>query len=229
MTYSIFLFPLDKHTNWSVPLTSMKQGTPKTPEKTRAKILTAAFEEFYRHGFQGGSLNHIVENAGITKGALFHHFKGKQDLGYAVLDEVIGPLLRERWIAPITGSADPLADLQNAFHRYVHEDLASGHYVQGCPLNNLAQEMSPLDPGFRARIDGLYDLWRKALAAALSEGMRSGTVRRTAVPEQVAALVVASQMGIYGTAKSSQDKELTLQAAEALCGYLEALKPQPAA
>lgn len=204
------------------------RSTPKTPDATRRKILMAAFEEFYKQGFQGGSLNHIVEKAGITKGALFHHFSGKQQLGYAVLDEVIGPLLEERWIAPITGSADPLADLQNAFRRYVQQDLASGHYVQGCPLNNLAQEMSPLDAGFRARIDGLYDLWRKRLAAALSDGMRAGAVRRTAVPEQVAALVVASQMGIYGTAKSSQDKELTLQAAEALCGYLEALKPQPA-
>src|ERR1041385_1048651 len=119
--------------------------TNKAPQATRDKILTAAFEEFYRQGFQGGSLNHIVEKAGITKGALFHHFKGKQELGYAVLDEVIGPLLRERWIAPITGSADPLAALQNAFRHYVHQDLESGHYVQGCPLNNLAQEMSPLD------------------------------------------------------------------------------------
>lgn len=207
---------------------TVKQAIHKAPEETRRRILAAAFEEFYRHGFQGGSLSRIVEKAGITKGALFHHFSGKQQLGYAVLDEVIGPLLGERWIAPITESADPLADLQNAFRRYVQQDLDSGHYVQGCPLNNLAQEMSPLDPGFRSRIDGLYDQWRKRLAAALADGMRAGTVRRNTVPEQVAALVVASQMGIYGTAKSSQDKELTLQAAEALCGYLEALKPQPA-
>ena len=70
---------------------SRATATMRAPEATRGKILNAAFLEFYKHGFQGGSLNHIVEMAGTTKGALFHHFpRGKQQLGYAVVDEVIG-------------------------------------------------------------------------------------------------------------------------------------------
>jgi TetR/AcrR family transcriptional repressor of nem operon len=194
-------------------------------EATRQKILMAAFLEFYKNGFQGGSLNHIVENAGITKGALFHHFKGKQELGYAVVDEIIGPLLEQRWIAPLTSSADPIADLKTAFRRYVAEDIHSGHFMQGCPLNNLAQEMSPLDAGFHERIDRLYHHWRHNIAQAFAEGIRTGTVRANAVPADIAALVVASQMGIYGTGKSSQDQQLMLQATEALCGYLDGLKP----
>src|SRR5215470_11223210 len=82
----------------------------KDPEGTRARILQAAFQEFYKHGFQGGSLNHIVEIAGTTKGALFHHFAGKQELGYAVLDEVIGPVMHQRWVSTLVDSRDPLAD-----------------------------------------------------------------------------------------------------------------------
>ncbi|HZD95840.1 MAG TPA: TetR/AcrR family transcriptional regulator, partial [Candidatus Sulfotelmatobacter sp.] len=128
----------------------------KAPEATRKKILMAAFEEFYKHGFQGGSLNHIVEKAGTTKGALFHHFNGKQELGYAVVDEIIGPLLKQRWLEPLTDSSDPIADLKRAFRQYVKIDIESGSFTQGCPLNNLAQEMSPLDEGFRKRIDKLY-------------------------------------------------------------------------
>ena len=58
----------------------------KAPEATRRKILEAAFAEFYANGFQGGSLNHIVEVAGTTKGALFHHFDSKQQLGYTLSD-----------------------------------------------------------------------------------------------------------------------------------------------
>ena len=46
----------------------------RDPKRTRRKILEASYREFYRHGFQGGSINRIVEAAGITKGALFHHF-----------------------------------------------------------------------------------------------------------------------------------------------------------
>src|SRR5260370_11360926 len=125
----------------------------KAPEATRRKILAAAFEEFYKNGFQGGSLNHIVEVAGTTKGALFHHFAGKQELGYAVVDEIIGPLLKQRWLDPLTGSTNPIADLKRAFPRFVKEDIESRAWPQGCPLNKLAQEMSPLGEGVRKPTD----------------------------------------------------------------------------
>jgi AcrR family transcriptional regulator len=196
----------------------------KAPEATRHKILMAAFAEFYKHGFQGGSLNHIVETAGTTKGALFHHFTGKQELGYAVLDEIIGPILHQRWLAPLTHSHDPIADMKRAFRQYIKEDIESGHFVQGCPLNNMAQEMSPLDEGFRKRIDKLYAAWRKTYAEALSEGIKSGKVRKNVKPEDAAALIVASQMGIWGTGKSSRSRELMVQAGEAVCAYLDSLK-----
>src|SRR5438270_1286031 len=200
------------------------RNSTKAAEATRQKILLAAFAEFYKNGFQGGSLNHIVETAGTTKGALFHHFAGKQELGYAVVDEIIRPIAAHRWLDPMIDSTNPIAELKRAFRQHVKEDIDSGHFVQGCPLNNLAQEMSPLDEGFRTRIDGLYNDWRKALASALAEGIKSGKVRKDIAPRNVAALIVASQMGIWGTGKSSGSKELMMQSAEALCEYLDNLK-----
>jgi AcrR family transcriptional regulator len=198
----------------------------RATEPTRQRILQAAFAEFYRNGFQGGSLNQIVEAAGTTKGALFHHFPlGKQELGYAVVDEIIGPLLKQRWLARQADSTDPIADLKRAFRRYVKEDIASDAYLQGCPLNNLAQEMSPLDEGFRKRIYGLYAMWRKCYAVALASGVKKGKVAKNVSPARVAALLVASQMGIWGTGKSSRSGELMTQAGEAVCSYLDSLRP----
>lgn len=197
----------------------------RAPEATRRRILEAAFLEFYKNGYQGGSLNHVVASAGTTKGALFHHFAGKQELGYAVVDEIVGPILKQRWLAPLETSTDPITELQRAFRRYVQEDIASGHFIQGCPLNNLAQEMSPLDEGFRLRIDQLYASWRETYAAAFTRCIKAGKVSKDAAPGQIAALVVASQMGIWGTGKSSKNPELMAQAAEAICGYLDNLKP----
>ena len=144
----------------------------KAPEATRRKLLEAAFGEFYANGFQGGSLNHIVEKAEATKGALFHHFESKQALGLAVLDELIGPLLLQRWLDPVQGSDDPLTDIQRAFTRYVAEDLSSGMWLQGCPLNNLAQEMSPLDPGFRSASIGCTPSGASATARRSSPASR---------------------------------------------------------
>ena len=197
----------------------------KAPEATRRKILEAAFGEFYANGFQGGSLNHIVERAGTTKGALFHHFESKHELGYTVLDELIGPLLMIRWLNPVADSSDPIGEMQRAFRRYVEEDIASGAFRQGCPLNNLAQEMSPLDDGFHTRINGQYSLWRQRYADVLERGMRIGTVSSDIDPHIAAAHIVASQMGIWGTGKSSRDEAVMRQAAEGVIDYLEALRP----
>jgi AcrR family transcriptional regulator len=202
----------------------MRATVTKNPEATQRRILEAAFAEFYKNGFQGGSLNHIVETAGTTKGALFHHFHSKQELGYAVVDEVITPLLRQRWIDSLIDSTDPLTTIQRAFRQYSQEDIESGFWVQGCPLNNLAQEMSPLDAGFHERINRLYDLWRERTAEALVRGIAAGTVREDVVPSKVATLIVASQMGIWGTGKSSQRKEVMVQAVETLCDYLDSLR-----
>jgi TetR/AcrR family transcriptional regulator, transcriptional repressor for nem operon len=196
----------------------------KAPEATRRRVLEAAFAEFYAHGFQGGSLNHIVRTAGVTKGAVFHHFTGKQELGYAVLDDVIGPLLLARWLEPVADSDDPLPSIQQAFRRYVETDITSGHWLQGCPLNNMAQEMSPLDEGFQQRIDRLYDTWREQYAAALERGIQAGNVRLSISPSNVAALIVAAQMGIWGSGKSSRNAQVMRQATDAMCEYLESLR-----
>src|SRR5207302_5356645 len=110
-------------------------------------------------------------------------------------DEIIGPLLLTRWLDPVADSADPVADIQRAFRRFVEEDISSGYWLQGCPLNNLAQEMSPLDEGFHVRINRLYDTWRERYAAALERGMAAGSVKPSTSPKRVAALIVAAQMG----------------------------------
>src|SRR5205823_14274541 len=110
---------------------SQRTRLTRVPDATRKKILEAAFMEFYKHGFQGGSLNHIVATAGTTKGALFHHFDGKQELGYAVVDEIIGPLLLQRWLEPVDASTDPVPALQAAFRRFVATDIQSGAWLNG--------------------------------------------------------------------------------------------------
>ena len=203
----------------------MSTTAVRAPEATRRKILEAAFLEFYRNGFQGGSLNHIVASAGTTKGSLFHHFEGKQALGYAVVDEVIRPILDQRWLEPLKDTDDPISTIQDNFRRSMQRDIETGHWIQGCPLNNLAQEMSPLDEGFHERINNLYVQWRACLAGALRRGIELGTARQDVNPEKVATLVVASQMGIWGTGKSSQQKEVVQQAIDSICDVLDGLRP----
>jgi AcrR family transcriptional regulator len=55
-------------------------------EQTRAAIITAAAELFDRRGYEATSLSDIVEQAQVTKGALYFHFAAKQDLAHAIME-----------------------------------------------------------------------------------------------------------------------------------------------
>src|SRR5437762_11647558 len=134
----------------------MKTTAKRSPENTRGKILQAAFDECYKDGFQGGSLNRIVDEARTTKGALFHHFKGKKDLGYAVVREVIHPQFMQDWSDPLAYSTDPITDLKRIFRQCAKREIADGGPVHCCPVNNLAQEMSPLYEKFRKILQKAY-------------------------------------------------------------------------
>jgi AcrR family transcriptional regulator len=203
----------------------MKATNTRTPENTRGKILQAAFDEFYKNGFQGGSLNRIVDEAGTTKGAVFHHFKGKKDLGYAVVREVIHPRFKQQWSDPLANSTDPITDLKRIFRQGAKREIANDGLVHGCPLNNLAQEMSPLDEKFRQSLEKIYVAWRETMAAAFDRGIKAGKVRKDVSPPKVAAFIVAAQAGMAGTAKNTQDEALLLQTSHALFDYLDSLKP----
>jgi TetR/AcrR family transcriptional regulator, transcriptional repressor for nem operon len=203
----------------------MKTATSRAPEMTRRKILEAAFNEFYKRGFQGGSINRIVDQAGTTKGALFHHFKGKNDLGYAVVREVIHPHLREKFADPLANSTDPITDLKRLFLQSNKREIANDRLVHGCPLNNLAQEMSPLDERFRKALAKIYAGLRESLAAAFAHGIKAGTVRKNISPSKVATFVVAAHAGICGTAKNAQSEKLLVESSQALFDYLDSLKP----
>jgi len=193
--------------------------------ETRQKIVLAAFEEFYKNGFQGGSINRIIEKAGSTKGGFFHHFPNKHSLGYAVVEEVIHPDLKANWFDRMAVTIDPINEIKTLFLQEMRREIATGRMIQGCPLNNLAQEMSALDEGFRKRIERIYEDWRGSFEAAIARGIKAGRVRKDVSAGNVAVFIVAAQMGIVGTAKNSQDPKLAAKAGEALFAYLDTLIP----
>ncbi len=198
----------------------------KAPENTRNRILQTAFEEIHKNGFQGSSINQIVEEAGITKGALFHHFKGKKELGYAVIDEIIHGMVKEEFIDPLNDSSDPIHDIKKLIlsnRKQAWKDPS--HICNGCPLNNLAQEMSPLDEGFRTRIEKVFIAWRACFAKAFKNGIKAGTVAPTVSPESTAAFLVSAFEGIVGTAKSAQNQDVLTRSVDGFISYLDSLKP----
>lgn len=191
---------------------------------TRQLILNAAFEEIHRYGFQAASLHNILRNTGVTKGALYHHFPGKLELGYAVVDEIVRPYADTIWMQPLQNAEDPIQVLQEIL-RGTGEQMTPEDISLGCPLNNLAQEMSPIDAGFRDRLEIIYEDWRAAIASALQRGIDSGVVRSDADTGQVSLLFIAMLEGCISLAKSAQNVDVLLQCGGGVMEYLDSLRP----
>ena len=98
-------------------------------------------------GFQSASIDTILAATNVTKGALYHHFESKEALGYAIVEEVVATLPRDRWILPLQRSQDK--DAIDALIGVVRAIPNRPRDIKGgCPLVNLAQEMSQLDEQF---------------------------------------------------------------------------------
>lgn len=171
---------------------------------TRTKILFAAYKEIHLNGFQAASLNNILAHTGVTKGALYHHFPNKTELGYAVIEEVISDRIVRSFITPLNDSDDPLQSLimliQQSGEAFSLRDIQLG-----CPLSSLAQEMAPIDEGFRHRLNAIYELWHKAIFNAITKAQQSGQLIDQVDPEQVAVMVVATMEGCLSAGMISQD------------------------
>ena len=196
----------------------------RNPDLTRAKILEAAFSEIHRNGFRSAGLDSILDTAGVTKGALYHHFPSKQALGYALVDEVIRPAILSMWIGPLEGSNDPLFTMIENYRTRAKE-FSETTFSLGCPLNNLIQEMSPIDEGFRTRLESIVQEWIRGVATALGRGQEHGNVRPDLDCHTTAAFIVAASEGVAGIMKTSPTKKRLYEALEGLTGYLETLRP----
>ena len=192
------------------------------PERTRERLVQAASREIYRSGFQSASLDTILASAGVTKGALYYHFRGKEALGYAVVEEIIAPDVDGTWVQPLQTGGDPIDALIG-----IVQDLSvrPEDVCGGCQLNNLAQEMSPLDAGFRKRLEIIFDDWREGVAAVLREGQTQGIVRRDVEPANAAGFLIAMVEGYGSLAKNAQDPKMIKAGIRNIVDWLKSLRP----
>jgi len=136
----------------------MKIKEAYNPEETRSQILQAAFKEIYVYGFQAASLKRILENVNHSKGALYHHFPNKKELGLSVINEMIGARMYSFFMKPLEGTDNPIPVLCDIFQKKT-DTLTIQEIKYGCPLNNLTQEMASIDKDFYDSLKIISDKW----------------------------------------------------------------------
>jgi TetR/AcrR family transcriptional regulator, transcriptional repressor for nem operon len=194
----------------------------RDPEGTRERLLQAAFREVHRTGFQSAGIDAILAATNVTKGALYYHFDSKEALGYAVIEEKVAKLTRDRWLRPMLCDGQAIDILIGVVRRIPArpQDVRAG-----CPLLNLAQEMSPLDEQFRKRLERIFLDWQEGVATLLRKGQFQGTVRRDLNPDETASFLVAMVEGYATLAKNAQDAKVWKAGIRNIVGWLRSLRP----
>lgn len=192
-------------------------------ENTRLRILKAAFQEMHRHGFQGMRVDKVLISTGLKKGALYYHFPSKQALGLAVLEELIAQSIRQSWIVPLQTFDDPVTGIDTLLTR-LENAWDDEFFFLGCPLNNLALEMSPIDEAFKKRIQEVFQQWRQALAEAFLRGKKNRIIDPGIDVDDCAMFVIAALEGLLGMTRNQQNKTVYTKGRRELSRYLNALR-----
>ncbi|MEQ1603222.1 MAG: TetR family transcriptional regulator [Methylophilaceae bacterium] len=92
----------------------MVRKTKENAELTRQNIIHAAREVFLKRGVSRSTMEHIAAQAGVTRGAVYWHFKNKTELFHAMREQVLLPLIdRMDGALLVAGSEDPLTCIEN--------------------------------------------------------------------------------------------------------------------
>ncbi len=194
----------------------------KQPEQTRKVILDAANHEFSLQGYSGSGLNGIISLAGLTKGALFHHFADKRALAKSWIEERLAPAVDALWLTPL----DAVNSL-DAFRKFCRErftGLQSDDAVSA--LGAVTAELAARDEVLGDALETVFTAWRGAVAGLLDRGKSSGWIHPSIQPANEAALIVAAFVGFSVTAQATSDPEIRRLAFTALDAYLETLRAQ---
>jgi AcrR family transcriptional regulator len=171
------------------------------PEGTRGRILDAAATEFQQRGYHATSMHDIMRIAEVPGGSLYHYFPTKKSLGLAVIGERVATSVGETWIEPMRRASSASQGILAIFDAVV-KDIGN-RAVLGCPVNNLALELSLADRDFQLALREIFHNWELAIGDRLRE--ESGAKRRaTRDPAGVATLVVAVFSGAMSLAKAAQ-------------------------
>ncbi|MBV1911660.1 MAG: TetR/AcrR family transcriptional regulator [Kangiellaceae bacterium] len=194
------------------------------PTQTRQLILEMAANLIHQHGYKGMRVDQVVENTGLTKGAIYYHFPNKQALGYAVVDDMLRTEFRSFWQQALALEGNPLEVLANSFVNMTG-DVEQCDIEVGCPLTNLGSEMSFEDEGFRTRINQVFDEWIEGIESLLQNGQQQNLVRANIDPKKTARFLVAAFQGIQCSSKYCKDVVRFEDGVEYLAELIANLKP----
>jgi len=163
-------------------------------EDRRRKIIEAGAKIIHAKGFNHTGIQEILSAAGVPKGSFYFYFKSKDDFGLHVIDffanisaEFVGGVLGNKTLKPIQR-------FERLFEQFM-ELFRSQECCCGCPIGNLAQEMSDLNPDFRERINEAFNFQIGLYTTVLEEAQALGEISTDFDAAETARFMIRSLHG----------------------------------
>ncbi len=195
------------------------------PERTRDRLVEAARQLFLVKGYEATGIAEILRETGINSGSLYYFFKTKEALLVAVLDryvELLDPMVIEPAFAT---TDDPIERIFVVMEGY-RQMLIVTECRQGCPIGNLALEMSEKSDAVREKIALNFKNWRNAIQTCLDEAFDRVEPRVDCA--QLSSFVLTVMEGAVMQARAYRSIEPFDDAISVLRRHVEGLLIKPA-
>lgn len=167
---------------------------------TRIDILQKSFDLIYVQGYQATSVDYIISHTNLTKGAFYYYFKNKQDMGLAMINELIYPATEKAMITPLQEPGDFVEKIFRMMETLLLKDPFF-KVAYGCPTINLIDEMAPLNEAFKSLLQKLVLKWQDTIQSTIQNEQKKGTIKETLDSRQVALFIISGYSGVRNMGK----------------------------
>ena len=186
-------------------------------EKTRKKIVEAAAPIFNKRGYEGSSLNDLMEATGLKKGGIYRHFASKEELAAEAFDYTWEAAWNAR-LLDVDEKSNGIEKLKQLIANFVqHRSPVAG----GCPILNTAIDADDGNPVLRARVAKALRSWLSRLQVILEGAQESRETRPGVDAKAVATLIVASLEGALMMSRIQRNDEALRSVQAHLNQYLD--------
>ncbi|GIJ79930.1 DNA-binding transcriptional regulator, AcrR family [Micromonospora phaseoli] len=154
------------------------------------RILDAALQAFYEHGYHGTTTRDLARRSGLSVPGVYHYYPSKQDILFDLMTVIIDELLVRSRQALATASADP----RSQFDALV-ESLLRFHMYRRTGAMVSTAELRSLEPDNRARYVAKRDEQQRMLDGVILDGVRDG-VFATAYPKDASRAIASLCVGV---------------------------------
>jgi TetR/AcrR family transcriptional repressor of nem operon len=154
--------------------------------ETRQRIILKAAPLFNRKGYDGCSMQDIVEEVGLEKGSLYGHFPTKEALAVAAFEYAWG----ETCAARVNGM-DTATNAIEKLKIHVANAVSRPSFPGGCPLMNTITDNDDGNAALKRTARGALRRWRSYLESVVKDGLERKEIRPEVLPEEVAALIIS--------------------------------------